>query len=109
MKPETSENLVRIHINSLSFTDEDSVIFSSRETSTIFKIDDIYGEQTSGYMIGSNNFWEGMGDEEYLLTQIGDFSLQSGQHSITYEQDDSLPDGQYYIYLYNNNSTISTT
>lgn len=108
-KPESSEYLDWMHINSLSFVDEDSVIFSSRETSTIIKLDDIYGEQTIGYMIGSDNFWEGTGYEDYLLTQKGEFSMQAGQHTITYEADDSLADGQYYIYLYNNNNTVSTT
>lgn len=108
-KPENSEYIDWMHINSLSFVDEDSVIFSSRETSTIIKLDDIYGEQTIGYMIGSDHFWEGTGYEDYLLSQEGEFSLQAGQHTITYQADDSLPEGQYYIYLYNNNNTISNT
>lgn len=108
-KPESSEYLDWMHINSLSFVDEDSVIFSSRETSTIIKLDDIYGEQTIGYMIGSDNFWEGTGYEDYLLTKEGEFSMQAGQHTITYQADDSLAEGQYYIYLYNNNNTVSTT
>ncbi len=28
---------------------------------------------------------------------------------MTYQQDDKLADGQYYLYFYNNNNTISTT
>lgn len=108
-KPKNSEHLDWMHINSLSFIDEDSVIFSSRETSTIIKLDDIYGEQNIGYMIGSDLFWEGTGYEDYLLKQEGEFSLQAGQHTITYQADESLEDGQYYIYLYNNNNTVSNT
>lgn len=108
-KPGKSEYLDWMHINSLSFVDEDSVIFSSRETSTIIKMNDIYGEQTIDYMIGSDHFWEGTGYESYLLKKEGDFSLQAGQHAITYQEDESLPEGQYYIYLYNNNNTVSTT
>lgn len=108
-KPESSEYLDWMHINSLSFIDDDSVIFSSRETSTIIKIDDIYGEQTIGYMIGSDQFWQGTGYEENLLKQVGDFSLQAGQHTITCLKDETLPEGQYYIYMYNNNNTVCST
>ena len=33
----------------------------------------------------------------------GSFSSAGGQHTVTYVTDDSLPDGQYYLYLFNNN------
>ena len=42
-----------------------------------------------------------------LLTQNGDFTLQGGQHSVTYVEDDSLEDGQYYLYMFNNNIGFS--
>ena len=95
-----------IHVNSIELVDEDSVLLSSRETSTIIKIDNIYDESTIDYMIGSPNFWEGSGYEDLLLTQIGEFSLQAGQHALTVETDDSLSDGQYYVTLFNNNNAI---
>ncbi|MBS5935348.1 MAG: hypothetical protein KIC94_21100 [Clostridiales bacterium] len=37
--------------------------------------------------------------EDYLLTKEGDFSMQAGQHTITYQAYDSLAEGQYYIYI----------
>ena len=89
-----------IHVNSIELVDEDSVLLSSRETSTIIKIDNIYDESTIDYMIGSPNFWEGSGYEDLLLTQVGEFSLQAGQHALTVETDDSLSDGQYYVTLF---------
>ena len=108
-RPENAEYLDWMHINSLSMTDSDSFILSSRETSTIIKLSHIYSTPTIEYLIGSDNFWNGTGYESYVYTPVGDFSLQSGQHTITYATDDSLPEEQYYIYLYNNNNTISTS
>lgn len=98
-----------MHINALQLVDKDSLIISSRETSTIIKINSIYDSPTVDYMIGSPLFWQESGYDEFLLTQIGDFSLNAGQHCVTYQQDDKLADGQYYLYFYNNNNTISTT
>lgn len=39
----------------------------------------------------------------------GEFSGTGGQHSITYVEDSSLPEGQYYLYMFNNNMGISET
>lgn len=103
------EALDWMHINALQLVDKDSLIISSRETSTIIKINSIYDSPTVDYMIGSPLFWQESGYDEFLLTQIGDFSLNAGQHCVTYQQDDKLADGQYYLYFYNNNNTISTT
>ena len=95
-----------IHINSIELLGTDSLLLSSRETSTIIKIDNIYDEPTVDYLIGSPNFWEGSGYEDLLLTQDGEFSLQAGQHALSVQADDSLPDGQYYVTLFNNNNAI---
>lgn len=95
-----------IHINSIELLGTDSLLLSSRETSTIIKIDNIYDEPTVDYLIGSPNFWDGSGYEDLLLTQDGEFSLQAGQHALSVQTDDSLPDGQYYVTLFNNNNAI---
>lgn len=95
-----------IHINSIEPLDEDSVLLSSRETSTIIKIDNIYDEPSIDYMIGSPQFWEGSGYEDLLLTQVGEFSLHGGQHALSVQYDSSLEDGQYYVTFFNNNNTI---
>ena len=60
-------------------------------------------------MIGSDNFWQESGYDSLLLNKTNDFSMQAGQHSVTYVEDNSLPQGQYYLYLYNNNLAVSTT
>lgn len=98
-----------MHINSLCLVGEDSLILSSRETSSIIKINDIYSDPSVEYLISSDEFWDGTGYENLLLKQIGDFTLQAGQHCVTYETSDELSDGQYYLTMYNNNNaTIST-
>ena len=108
-KPESADDLDWMHINSLELINDDSLIISSRETSTIIKINDIYNEPSVDYMIGSDNFWQESGYDNFLLTKANDFSLQAGQHCVTYATDSSLSDGQYYLYLYNNNIAVSTT
>ena len=95
-----------IHINPIELLGTDSLLLSSRESSTIIKIDNIYDEPTVDYLIGSPNFWEGSGYEDLLLTQDGEFSLQAGQHALSVQTDGSLPDGQYYVTLFNNNNAI---
>lgn len=103
------ESLDWMHINFIRLIGEDSIIISSRETSTIIKIDDIYDEPVVDYMIGSGQFWEESGYDSLLLEQVGDFSLQAGQHCVEYETSDELEDGQYYLYFYNNNNAVCDT
>lgn len=103
------EPLDWMHINSIRLIGEDSIIISSRETSTIIKIDDIYDEPVVDYMIGSGQFWEESGYDSLLLEQVEDFSLQAGQHCVEYETSDELEDGQYYLYFYNNNNAVCDT
>ena len=107
--PDDAENLDWMHINSLALVDKTSLIISSRETSTIIKLDNIYSNPTIDYMIGSDNFWQESGYDSLLLNKTSDFSMQAGQHSVTYVEDNSLPQSQYYLYLYNNNLAVSTT
>lgn len=114
--PETQESANRedegldwMHINTLQWLGDGTIILSSRETSTIFEISDLYGEPKIQYMIGDETFWEGTAYEDLLLEKEGDFTIQGGQHSVTYEEDESLGEGQYYLYMFNNNIGISTS
>ena len=100
------EELDWIHINTIQWMGEDSILLSSRETSTIIKVQNLSTTPEIGYMMGEESFWEGTGYENLLLTKDesnGSFSSAGGQHTVTYVTDDSLPDGQYYLYLFNNN------
>ena len=100
------EDLDWIHINTIQWMGEDSILLSSRETSTIIKVQNLSTTPEIGYMIGEESFWEGTGYETLLLAkdeENGSFSSAGGQHTVTYVTDDALPDGQYYLYLFNNN------
>lgn len=96
-----------IHVNSIALTEGDSLLLSSRETSTLIKLENIYEKPAIDYLIGSSDYWKGTGYEALLLTQIGDFSLHAGQHTLNILTNSSLPEGQYYLTMFNNNNAIS--
>lgn len=95
-----------IHLNTIQYLGNDEVVVSSRELSTIIKIDDIFDSPKIDYLIGSEEVWKGTDEEDYLLTKDGDFKIQGGQHSVTYEK---IDDDSYYLYLFDNNMGVSTT
>lgn len=98
-----------MHINTIQWMGDGQILLSSRETSSIIKVNDIYGSPSIGYIISDPAVWENTSYSEYVLDKDGDFPSQGGQHSITYVEDDSLEDGQYYIYMFNNNIGVSET
>ena len=59
--------------------------------------------------MGEQSFWEDSAYESLLLDKANSFISQTGQHSITYVEDASLEDGQYYLYMFNNNFGYSST
>ncbi len=92
-----------IHLNTIQILPDGSALFSARETSTIIKVNDLEGTPTLDWMVGESSVWDGTEYVDSFLTKVGDFSDTGGQHSITYVEDDSLEDGQYYIYMFDNN------
>ena len=93
-----------IHINTIQWLGGGTVLLSSRETSTVIKLTDIYGTPTVDWLIGSPEFWTGSGFEDMLLQAQGDFSLNAGQHSVTYlPNDETTATGRYQVLLYDNN------
>ncbi|CAI3354300.1 aryl-sulfate sulfotransferase [Enterococcus cecorum] len=97
-----------VHINSLQLTDNQQLLVSSRETSTILVLKpDEQGIYQVEYMMGDEAIWQGVGEcGQLLLEKEGSFTSQYGQHSITYETAEDLSAGQYYLSFFNNNSTI---
>ena len=93
-----------IHINTIQWLGGGTVLLSSRETSTVIKLNDIYGTPTVDWLMGSPDFWAGSGFEDKLLQAQGDFSLNAGQHSVTYlPNSDTATTGRYQVLLYDNN------
>ena len=105
----SSDELDWMHINTIQYIGNGSVLLSSRETSTIIKVDNIYDGPVVSYMIGEKDFWKDTSYVSLLLNKKGDFTIQGDQHTITYETDESLADGQYYLYMFDNNIGISET
>jgi hypothetical protein len=98
-----------MHLNTIQYLTDGSIIVSSRETSTIYKIGDVESKPKLDYMIGESSFWKGTAYESKLLKKIGTFAGTGGQHTVTYQADPSLPEGEYYLYMFDNNLGWSTT
>lgn len=94
-----------IHINSIDITDG-VMVLSARETSTIIALDGALqpgGEPTARWMIGGDVLWEGTGYEDLFLAAEGEPNGNAGQHTVYRLDDDALPDGQFYLEMFNNN------
>lgn len=98
-----------LHCNTIQILPDGSALFSARETSTIIKVNDLEGTPSVAYMIGEPSVWDGTEYADLFLTKSGDFGDTGGQHSITYVADDSLADGQYYLYMFDNNYGYAMT
>lgn len=93
------------HINSIDIADG-VMYLSARETSTIIALDgalDPDTETTARWLIGVEALWEGTGYEELFLAADGPVTGIAGQHTVHRIDDDALPEGQYYLEIFNNN------
>ena len=92
-----------MHLNSLQYMpDDDSLIVSSRETSTIIKVKNIHGEPEADWFAGDARVWADTPYAGLCLTQEGDFVPQYGQHCVEFYKDGDEA-GVYYLLLYDNN------
>jgi hypothetical protein len=108
-KPNKDGKLDWMHINTIQWLGNDTLLLSSRETSSILKINNIFSTPSLEYMLGTESFWQDSPYTSYLYEKAGDFKSQLGQHTITYVEDSSLEEGQYYLYMFDNNIGISST
>lgn len=100
-----------LHLNSLQYDESDnSIIVSSRETSTIIKC--ALGEEPQiVWMAGNPDFWEGTDFAQYSLEAQGGFSYQYGQHDVELMSSEEVEalgfeapeEGQLYLRVYDNN------
>ncbi len=92
-----------IHLNSLDYLEEeDSILLSSRETSTILKLSNLHENPQVEWLLGDERIWEGTDYADKCLSREGDFVPQYGQHCVEYYADGES-EGVYYISLFNNN------
>lgn len=92
-----------MHLNSLQLVDGTDLILSSRELSSIIRINNIDTTPTIDYVIADESVWQDSSISEYNLTKEGEFVSQAGQHSLEYSVSNTLENGQYYIAMFNNN------
>ena len=91
-----------IHLNTIQYLPgTDSLVVSSRETSTVIKVDDVHGEAAVGWLCGDPAFWQGTGYEGYCLAPVNDFTWQYGQHSVAWAEGEE--EGIGYLRMFNNN------
>lgn len=84
--------------------DDNTVLISSRETSSILKISALNDKPKIEYAISDKSVWDDVELGADVLTKDGDFTAQAGQHSITYVPTDE--EGVYEVYMFNNNSGL---
>lgn len=98
-----------IHLNSIQYLEEDdAIIVSSRETSTIMKVADTHGAPQVEWFAGDDGVWAGTPYEGLTLEQAGDFTPQYGQHSVEYDGEGPT-EGSYYLLMFDNNYWASST
>lgn len=96
-----------MHINTINYFDNDTVILSSRETSSIIKIKNIFNNPEIVYILGDEDFYSDFESYKYLYSKKGSFTIAGGQHTVTYIPTDD--EKVYYLSMFNNNIGISTT
>ena len=96
-----------MHINTINYLSGDTVILSSRETSSIIKVSDIFDNPKIEYILGDESFFDNYDAKKYLYAKVGDFTIAGGQHTVSYIP--TSKDGVYYLTMFNNNIGISTT
>lgn len=94
-----------VHFNSVQVINGKHLIVSSRELSSIIRINNYYTTPRIGYIIADKEIWKGTKYSNLVLDKVGSFTSQAGQHSVNYVQDASLKAGQYYLTFFNNNYT----
>lgn len=71
------------------------------------KLTNVNNTPKLGYFIGNQSIWQNVGNyQDLLLKKQGNFLEQTGQHSVTYQTSAKLKAGQYYVYMFDNNSKV---
>lgn len=92
-----------VHFNSVQVINGKHLILSSRELSSIIRINNYYTTPKIAYIISDPEIWKGTKYSSLVLDKNGDFTSHAGQHSVNYVTDSGLKSGQYYLTFFNNN------
>lgn len=89
-------------LNSIQLWDETGMLLGAREPSAAFKVKDIYGIPMLDYIIGEEAVFADTGYEGHLLTKEEEFEGFAGANTFTCVREEGMPEGVYYLYLYDN-------
>ena len=93
-----------LHLNSVEIFNDNDIILSGRETSTIIKVSNWRTEPVIDYIIADSRYYElyNFDYESVMLEKIGDFPPIVGQHDVRVIENGDPNDGIYSLSLYNN-------
>lgn len=94
IKDINSNGLNYLGLNSIEYIDN-SILVSSRETSSIIKVDNINNEPKISYIIGAKELWKDTNYYDLVFEKKGDFVINAGQSDCRYNDQ--------YITMFNNN------
>ena len=94
IKDINSNGLNYLGLNSIEYIDN-SILVSSRETSSIIKVDSIDNNPKISYIIGAKELWKDTNYYDLVFEKKGEFIINAGQSDCRYN-------GQY-ITMFNNN------
>ncbi|MBR3771597.1 MAG: aryl-sulfate sulfotransferase, partial [Clostridium sp.] len=131
-KADSARPLNWLELNSIVRVGSSDIIVSSRELSTIIRVNSVTSSYPKlGYLISDSAIWEKTKYQKYLLTkgayvdekwynlndhsqstdkgEVRDFCTQFGQNSVSCVQSSQLAEEQYYLTMLNNNYGFAST